>query len=374
MEARRGVSRVRAALVVGMCALASPGCLSASYRVGGEELSRLARTAPEQRWQSVRVTQRVLESDHPPGDVVPVQVDAPVVLLPSVFWYHGRSWGVPGHWRGNPRAWRSAAPTGSAGVGSVHTGGGRSGGGDRSGGGGRSGGGPDAAVVAVIVLAAAGIVFVLAGTEGARYDGWVGVPPDETVFLDHPDGSVSAVPLAALTPELADGASGATIYEGSEGRFLRLGRAPLDRVGFTLQSGFVMALLPHTGVGASGSGFGIGGRAFFGGYPLAQLGLGASADVVAGEAGSLLALVGPEVQLMPLLWGGVYLGAGWSSLASDDRSVRAGGWYVRGGAVFELPVTTRFAASLRAGLARMDYGSEAGPLLMPELSLGLSLY
>lgn len=365
MEAPRIVSRVRAALVVACCALAAPGCLSASYRVEAEELSRLARTTPEQRWQSVRVTQRVLESDHPPGDVVPVQVDTPVVLLPTVFWYHGRSWGVPGHWRGNPGAWR---PSGGAGPGAVHPGGGH------SGGGGRSGGGPDAAVVAVIVLAAAGIVFVLAGTEGARYDGWVGVPPDETVFLDHPDGSVSAVPLASLTPGLADGASGATIYEGSDGRYLRLGRAPLQRVGFTLQSGVVAALVPHTGVGASGSGFGIGGRAFFGGYPLAQLGLGASADVVAGEAGSLLALVGPEVQLMPLLWGGVYLGAGWTSLSSDDRSVRTGGWYVRGGAMLELPVTTRFAASLRAGLARMDQGAEAGVLLMPELSLGLSLY
>jgi hypothetical protein len=373
MEAQRIVSRVRAALVLASCALASPGCLSASYRVASEELSRLARTTPEQRWQSVRVSQRVLESDHPPGDVVPVQVDAPVVLLPTVFWYHGRSWGVPGHWRGNPGAWRAAAPAGGAGPGVVHTGGGRSGGGGHSGGG-RSGGGPDAAVVAVAVLAAAGIVFVLAGTEGARYDGWVGVPPDETVFLDHPDGSVSAVPLAALTPELADSASGATIYEGYEGRFLRLGRAPLDRVGFTLQSGLVTALVPHTGVGASGSGFGIGARAFFGGYPLAQLGLGASADVVAGEAGSVLALVGPEVQVMPLLWGGVYLGAGWSSLTSDDHSVRTGGWYVRGGAMFELPVTTRFAASLRAGLARLDYGSDAGLLLMPELSLGLSLY
>jgi hypothetical protein len=371
MEAQPNVSRVRAALVVACCALASPGCLSASYRVEAEELSRLARTTPEQRWQSVRVTQRVLESDRPPGDVAPVQVDTPVVLLPTVFWYHGRSWGVPGHWRGNPGAWRPSTPGG--GVGPVHPGGGHSGGGGRSGGG-RSGSGLDAAVVAVAVLAAAGIVFVLAGTEGARYDGWVGVPPDETVFLEHPDGSVSAVPLAALTPELAASASGATLYEGSEGRFLRLGRAPLQRVGFTLQSGLVTALVPHTGVGASGSGFGIGGRAFFGGYPLAQLGLGACADVVAGEAGSLIALVGPEVQLMPVLWGGVYLGAGWSSLSSDDRSVRTGGWYVRGGAMLELPVTTRFAASLRAGLARLDQGSEAGLLLMPELSLGLSLY
>lgn len=379
MEARRDVSKAhearvssaRSAVVAAMCLLASPGCLSSSYRLPREELSRLAQTAPEQRWQAVRVTQRVLESDHPPANVAPAQVDAPVVLLPTVFWYRGRSWGVPGHWRGNPRAGRyTTAPVATA------PGLPRSGGRSSSGGGGRGGrsGGPDPAIVAVAVLAAAGIVFVLAGTEGARYDGWVGLPPDEELYLEYPDGSVLSVPLSALTPEMAAGAVAATIYEGHEGRYLRLGRAPLDRVGFTLQTGLLMAMVPHTGVGASGSGFGIGGRAFFGGFPVAPLGVGVSADVVAGQGGSLLALVGPELQVMPLLQAGVYLGSGWTSLTSDDGSVRTGGWYVRGGALLELPVTTRFSASLRAGLSRLDYGSAAGVLLMPELSLGLSLY
>lgn len=363
MEARHTVS-------MAMCLLTAQGCLSSSYRLPREELSRLAQTAPEQRWQAVRVTQRVLESDHPPANVAPVQVDAPVILLPTVFWYRGRSWGVPGHWRGNPRAGRVTTAPVATSPGLPRSGG-------RSGGGGGSGGrssGPDPAVVAVAVLAAAGIVFVLAGTEGARYDGWVGLPPDEEVYLEYPDGSVLSVPLSALTPELAAGAVAATIYEGYEGRYLRLGRAPLNRVGFTLQTGLLTAMVPHTGVGASGSGFGIGGRAFFGGFPVAPLGVGVSADVVAGQAGSLLALVGPELQLMPVLWAGVYLGSGWTSLTADDSSVRTGGWYVRGGAMFELPVTTRFAASLRAGLSRLDYGSAAGVLLMPELSLGLSLY
>lgn len=366
--------RAHRTLSAAMCLLASQGCLSSSYRVPREELSRLAQTAPEQRWQAVRVTQRVLESDHPPARVAPVQVDAPVILLPTVFWYRGRSWGVPGHWRGNPRAGRITTSTGTTSTGTTATGvprsGGRSGGG---GGGGRSGG-PDPAIVAVAVLAAAGIVFVLAGTEGARYDGWVALPPSEEVYLEYPDGSVLSVPLSALTPELAAGAVAATVYEGEEGRYLRLGRAPLDRVGFTLQTGLLMAMVPHTGAGASGSGFGIGGRAFFGGFPVAPLGVGVSADVLAGQAGSLLALVGPELQVMPVLWAGVYLGSGWTSLTSDDGSVRTGGWYVRGGAMLELPLTTRFAASLRAGLSRLDYGSAAGVLLMPELSLGLSLY
>lgn len=371
---RARLSSARSALVSAMCLLASQGCLSSSYRVPPEELSRLAQTAPEQRWQAVRVTQRVFESDHPQASVTPVQVDAPMVLLPTVFWYRGRSWGVPGHWRGNPRAGRYTTAPGTTTPG-VPRSGGRSGGGSGgSGGGGGRSGGPDPAIVAVAVLAAAGIVFVLAGTEGARYDGWVGLPPNEEVYLEYPDGSVLSVPLSALTPELAAGAVAATVYEGYEGRYLRLGRAPLNRVGFTLQTGLLTAMVPHTGVGASGSGFGIGGRAFFGAYPVAPLGIGVSADVVAGQAGSLLALVGPELQVMPLLWAGVYLGTGWTSLTSDDSSVRTGGWYVRGGAMLELPLTTRFAASLRAGLSRLDYGSAAGVLLMPELSLGLSLY
>ena len=360
--------RATAALLVPWL-VASPGCLSSSYRVAGDELSRLARTAPEERWQSVRVTQRMLDSDRPPDGAVPVRVDAPVVVLPPVFWFHGRSWGVPGTWRGNPAPGRVPAAPGVA-----PPGGGRSGGRSGSGsGGGGSHNGLDPAVVAVAVVVAAGIVFVLAGTEGARYDGWVGVPPDETVFLDNPDGSVTALPLTALTPELADRAQGATLYEVDEGRYLHLARAPLNREGFTIQAGVVTALIPRTDAGTSG-GFGLGGRAFFGGFPVRVLGLGASADVLAGAAGSLVATVGGEAQVMPVLWGGAYLGAGWASLTSDDHARRDGGWFVRVGAHLELPITTRFAASLRAGATRLDFGASPGVQWMPELSLGLSIY
>ena len=55
--------------------------------------------------------------------------------------------------------------------------------------------------MAIVVVAAAGIVFVLAGTEGARYDGWMAVPPDETVYLDNADGADGAA-LDALAKEL----------------------------------------------------------------------------------------------------------------------------------------------------------------------------
>jgi hypothetical protein len=359
--------RATAALLLPL-ALASPGCLSSSYRVTSDELARIARVAPEQRWQTVRVTQGLLDSDHPPVNAGALRVGPPLVVVPDVFWFHGRSRVVPRSWRSNPGASSGAVRPGVGG-------GGRSsgGGGGSSGGGGGGGGGAEVvAIVAIVVVAAAGIVFVLAGTEGARYDGWMAVPPDETVYLDNADGSVTAVPLSALTPELVDQALGATIYEGRSERYLRLARAPLDRVGFTVQAGAVGAMLPR--VGRGGHGFGAGGRAFFGGYPMRQAGLGATADIVAGADGTLLASVGAEVQVMPLLWAGAYAGAGWSWLYPGEPVPRARGWYARAGAQLELPLTTRLAASLRAGVTRLDLDAGAGTLWMPELSLGLSLY
>jgi hypothetical protein len=346
--------RVVTALLLPL-SIASPACLSTSYRVAPDELARLARSAPEQRWQAVRVTQRMLEPDRPPARAVTLGLDPPLVILPPGLWFRGRAWGVPGGWRRNPGSVHLASPGGGGGAGSSRSG----------------GSGPGAAAVAAVVIAAAGVVFVLAGTEGARYDGWVGVPPDELVYLQNADGSVSSLPLSALTPELADRSYGATIYEDGEDRYLRLGRAPLDRVGLTVQSGIASALVPRVG---GGSVFALGGRAFVGGFPLAQLGLGASADVVAGTDGALVALVGGEAQVMPLLWGGVYLGAGWSSLTPGAAGARVGGWYARGGVQLELPITTRLAASLRAGVGRMDFGTARGALVVPELSLGLSVY
>ncbi|GEM_PF-5109863 len=44
---------------------------------------------------------------------------------------------------------------------------------------------------------------------------------------------------------------------------------------------------------------------------------------------------------------------------------------MRAGAQLELPLTTRLAASLRAGVTRLDLDAGAGTLWMPELSLGL---
>lgn len=346
---RRATAGVMASLLLG-----SPGCLSSSYRVAPDELARLARVDPALRWQSVRVTQLMIASSHPPPNARVVPGTPGVVIVPGVLWFRGRARWLPGTARG---ASVGRAASGARGGSSGSHGNGR----------------PNpAAAVAVAVLAAAGIVFVLAATEGARYDGWVGVPPDEPVYLEVTDGTVLAVPLSALTPELAAAALRATIYEGSTERFARLERAPLNRAGFAVQSGVVGALIPRAGGRASV--FGGGARAFFGGFPVRALGVGASADVLAGVDGALLATVGAEAQVMPLLWAGAYLGAGGAWLTPGQPGPNASGWFVRGGAQLELPVTTRFAASLRAGAAYLSLDGAQGAAWMPELSLGLSVY
>ncbi len=40
----------------------------------------------------------------------------------------------------------------------------------------------------------------------------------------------------------------------------------------------------------------------------------------------------------------------------------------------ELPFTTRLTGSLRAGVMRADYGERIDAVVMPEVSVGLSVY
>ncbi len=354
-------------------------CLTSHYRLSSDELARLARTAPDQRWQAVRATQSMLGSDVPPDAAQPATgVVFDPVFVPQLYLYNGRSYRTPTTWQRG--AVQTAVATGAAPAAPQSGASGSSGSSSRSGSGSSgsssssSSSGPNAGVVVVMVVAAAVIVFVLAGSEGARYDGWLGLPPDEPLYLDGADGSVTAVPLAALTPELAARATGATVYEGDTQRYLQLGRAPLDRAGFSIQSGAAFALVPqHLGSGASSSAA-FGGRAFLGGFPVHQVGVGATADVVASTNGAVVANVGAEVQVMPVTPVGVYAGVGWTGFTAGDGSAGSGGWYLRGGVQGELPFTTRLTGSLRAGVMRADYGERIDAVVMPEVSVGLSVY
>ena len=72
----------------------------------------------------------------------------------------------------------------------------------------------------------------LAFTEGVRYDGWVKVHPMQPVHLWGPYGEYTWMPLAHVTPDVAAWADHGSM-RSDEGPWQPLGRAPLNRQGFT---------------------------------------------------------------------------------------------------------------------------------------------
>ncbi len=350
--------------------LGGGGCLTQSYSVSQSELLRLAQLPPSMRWQSVRATQSLLGESVPPQRGVVAGPAATGIEEPV-------SYSVDGQWRLTPpamgatwRAHRGVFGGGSLGLGSNGSRSGSSGGNSRgSGGSGGSSGAAAAAVVVGAVVAGALVVFVLAGSEGARYDGWLSVNPNESLYLEQSEQTLS-VSLPQLTPELARSAHRARIYEGAAPRYVRLARAPLNREGFTLSAGVSGAWLPDDGLDRPLPAFS--GHTFFGYFPLQILGVGLAADVLARNA--LWATVGPEVRVMPARYAGAYAGGGWAFGRSGGTvSLDLSGQFVRGGFLGELPVTTRMSFQLRAGVAWMTFGP-LGDTLVPEASVALAIY
>ena len=330
---------MRRALLL-LVALHGGACLSSRYSVRAEALQELAAQPPASRGQRVRVVQGIGGDEAPPAYVVTVGVD-PSLLAVGVA---SASVGVQTRTAQDPTRPSSGGP----GV--------------------RGGSGRSAAwVVAAVVVAATVGVFVLAGVEGARFDGWIATSPDEPVYLDTP-GAVTVLPLSALTPALAARAHGASLYEGPTPRFTRLRRAPLDRVGFTLQSAAVAGQIPGSAAGIPVWAFG--GRALFGGFPIPQLGLGLLTDVATSGPETLLR-VGGEAQAMPLRWIGAFVGGGYGVLWRADPTRSEGVPWFHGGAQVEVPCTTRFSVQARAGAQWTGGGDGAWG---PTFSLGLSVY
>jgi hypothetical protein len=365
-------------------ALPSAGCLASSFSIAPAELSRLARIAPADRWRAVRATQGMGGSDELPraSAAAPASAEA---ITPSPYFFNGSQVNVPATWgtREGSGASRPVRFTGGGTSGGGTSGGGTSGGGTSGGGtsgGGTSGGGTSgggAAVLgaaAIVVVGAAVMVFVLAGTEGVRYDGWFALPPHEPVYVTSPDGMVTAFPLSTLTPEVADRALGAWVDEGPTERYLRLARAPLNRAGFTLSAGPVVAAIPQPGAGSGDTGLGFGGRCLLGFFPRHELGFGLAVEVLATSIGPVYAGAGLEAQAMPFTHVGAYLAGG--GYAVVDDAAPAGSypaWYGRAGLQFELPFTTRFTGQLRVGALRIAPEGRS-PIYAPEAALSVAVY
>ncbi len=338
-------------------ALLSTACLSTSHRMSKGELQHLVTVAPEQRGDKVRVVQGIGSGDDPPR--------ADRVQSNTVVYVHVPIWvgGQPHH-----HNYHGANNSGSGASGAGHVGGKSSG---KSGGYSNVADGKADDATAWFILAAAAAVG-LATTEGARYDGWVKVHPMHPVHLIGPYGEHTVVPLAHIDQRTADWAHHAVIRQ-EEGPWTLLGRAPLNRQGFTYSLILGGGEIPVTDFDADP---GFLGHIQFGYFITKEIGL--QLDVGMGwtqddnqqtiytsrtslEVQGFLAKAGP-------IHGGVFGQVGTSyrsddGIGTNDRSNLFGG-----GGLLQLELTTRLAITGRVGVTN-SFGELAN-----EIGLGISIY
>ena len=318
-------------VVLAAVGLLLAGCLSQSHVIPRNELQTLANKDPQTRGQRVRVIQSFATSSEPPpaprvdgGTNVSVVVVAPV---------HTSS----------PRPARRPSAKREA----------------------------DDAKFWIILAAA--VAVGAAVTEGARYDGWVELHPMHPVHLYGWDGSYIWMPLAHVTPETAAWARKAVVRT-SEGPWRPLGRAPLNRRGWTYS-----VLLGTSEVPAANSSNerGFTGHIQFGRFPSRELGI--LLDISMGWAENEFAetmydsRTSLELQYFPVALGILHaggfgqLGVGYrldDSLGGRDRQ----DFLIGGGAMLQLELTTRLAITGRAGVTRI-YGTNTS-----DFTVGLSIY
>ena len=344
------MTRSLSCVAVGVLAVISAGCPNENYRLKRGELMALSQQAPETRSSRVRVVQGLGSQDTPPEPAPPVRGGVAVVVVAPI-WVGG----TPHHHH------HHSAP--------VHHGGG--------GGGVSKGGGSDLAqskkesAKAVLVIAAI-VAGSLALTEGIRYDGWVAVHPMHPVHLWGPNGEYTWMPLAHVTPEVAAWADKAVIRE-HEGPWQPLGRAPLDRQGFTfsllLGSGEIALIGDDPKPGFLG-------RFQVGYFPLKQLGIQADFAYGWGEddIGATIfdGRYSLEVDALPLD-AGIFHAGGYGQIGlayrSDDGIQHDDQDTLFGvGLLGQLELTTRLALTLRAGQTWVHDES------LSELTFGVSIY
>jgi hypothetical protein len=333
--------------------VAATGCLSRTHRIPKSELTKLASMAPEQRGESVRVIQNLGHQEDPP-EAGHVQTTT-VVYVGAPVWIDGR-----------PHPHRR-----SSGVKSVT----HSGTGVKKTPGGRGFGdlGKQKSENAKAWLILAGVAAVaLAATEGARYDGWVKLHPMMPVHLFGPYGEYAVVPLAQIDPQTAQWASRAYVREG-EGPWQPMGRAPLNRQGFTYSVLLGGGEVPIKDLGTDP---GFLGHIQFGYFFTNQIGL--NLDLGMGwtedpngatvfDSRTALELQAYLVKAGPL-HAGLFGQGGVAGRSDDGIGLDQSDNLFGGGAQLQLDWTTRLALTLRAGTVRMfdEWNSELG--------LGLSIY
>jgi hypothetical protein len=335
-------------LAVVLAAVMATGCAANSYRIPNGELARLAQTPPEQRGQRVRVIQEI--SATTVNNQERVGPDTQLIIVPQINISTG-----PRYHRG-------------------HGGGGWGGGG---GGGGKSisgGSGSDgkAAAVAVIVIAAVAL-FVIAGVEGSRFDGWSEVHPMHPVHLIGHDGQYTVMPLAWIDQNAVAWTRKA-IIRPTEGPWRNLERHPLDRKGPTMgmYAGTGTLYSAHGDKGA-GPAFTIQAGYFFNQY------VGILGDIMFAWRDNQFRDVlfesrfQLELQALPLhvgiLHGGGYVTGGTAYRLEDNvMGGNAGSRVYSGGGILQIDVNTRIALTARAGVTSI-HGERTS-----DLVFGLAVY
>ena len=359
--------------------LATVGCVSNEYVIPKTELKRLSFLPPSQRGMRVHVVQSLgsggeLSSDNgevladreyteefaaydqpestsEPGHArvdINLQLDglgghghASVARAPGPSGKGGGGWGARAP---SPGSTSSSGPRGLGGGG---------GGNINFGGGGGGGGGDDLAVFAIILVAVALMAAAgLAVTEGIRYDGLVQLHPEQPVHLKSSAGSARTIPLAALTPVDAAVSEEALVMDNEGFGFRFAHRRALDRKGFAFKVDFgsldsLCGCYSAAGL-ASNIQFGYFPHHRFGLLGTLTLGGGTNAlDQTFQRHSANL-----EAQFFPLQAWRIHLGGfghGGMQVARDEFGTRTGpAW--GGGAILEFALTTRLALT-----GRMDY-------------------
>jgi hypothetical protein len=328
-------------------AVTASACASSGHTIPRRELMALSQLPPEQRGERVRVVQNLGGDDSPP--------DAPhahvgiVVVTDEPVWVDG----TPRHDHSGP------APVNHHPHAGVPAGGSNLAGAKKE----------NAKALLVVAAVVAG---ALALTEGTRYDGWVRINPMQPVHLWGPYGEYTWMPLAQVTPQVAQWARKAMIRP-EEGPWQLLGRAPLDRQGWTYS-----VLLGSSEIALIGADPKAG---FLGhidiGYYLSQV-VGLQLDLGYGwtqdDLGATIfeERAGLELDVLPLSAGnfhaGVFGGLGASARNDDGIQFDDTSNYLSAGGLAQLELTTRLALTLRAGLT-MVYGER-----LSELTAGVSIY